>query len=167
MIRLAPLLLLVPFVSACSADTTAYPSLAPRAAEREGFEEPAAAVAAAPAADPALDARIAALLRERAAAAAAFDAGATRAERAARLAAGAAAGSDRWLDAQTALAELDSLRATHADAIGGLEELASARALALAPPYPALERALTEARAAAAAQTRRIDAVAALLAPAR
>ncbi|WP_294192951.1 hypothetical protein [uncultured Sphingomonas sp.] len=99
-------------------------------------------------------------------AARAFDAGANRAERLARSARGAKPGSEPWLDAQTALAELDALRARHQDALGVLEDLASSRAQALQPAYPALEAALQAARAISASQTRRIDAIAASLAPA-
>ena len=118
------------------------------------------------AADPALDARIADNGRERAAAVRGFNAGATRAERLVRAARGTKAGSDAWLNAQTAIAELDALRARHQDALGVLEDAAAGRAQALQPAYPALETALVEARATSAAQTRRIDALAGSLAPA-
>ncbi|MEH3047586.1 hypothetical protein [Sphingomonas adhaesiva] len=163
-----PLLALSTAVAAagCSADTAGYPSLAPRPAETIGFEEPAAPPPAPVQADPVLDARVAAAVAKRTAAARAFDTGADRAEAQARAARGASVGSDRWLDAQAALAELDSLRAAHGDALGPLEDLAAERAVALQPAYPALERALAEARTAAATQTRRIDAIAAMLTPA-
>lgn len=166
MLRFSPLLLLAPLIAGCATDDTAYPSLAQRPAETIGFDEPATPPPAPIVADPALDARIAAAERTRAAAAEAFTAGATRAEALARAARGAAAGSERWLDAQTALAELDSLRSTHADTIGALEDLATARAQTLQPAYPGLERALEAARAAAGEQTKRIDTIGAMLAPA-
>lgn len=157
-----PLLLaLLPLVSGCAADRTGYPSLAKRPIEGVSFDEPAAPAPAAVTADPALDASISRAVSARRAAASAFDQAAGRAEALARAAAGAAIGSDRWLDAQTALAELDTLRAGHADAVGELEELAAARAQALEPAYPALELALEEARAAGAEQTGRIDRIAA------
>lgn len=151
---------------ACTVTDGPYPSLAPRPVEKLGFDEPAAPAPAPPAADPALDARIADNARERAAAAAAFDTGVVRAQRLARAARGAQAGSDRWLDAQTAVAELDALRARHQDALGVLEDLAATRAQSLQPAYPALEEALTTARATSAAETRQIDAIVATLAPA-
>lgn len=153
-------------LSGCAVPEGPYPSLAPRAAEKLGFDEPAVAPPAPVAPDPALDAKLASNARDRAAATQAFDAGAARAERLARAARGAKAGSDRWLDAQTALAELDAARARHQDALGVLEDLAATRAQALEPAYPALEQALTTARATSSAQTRRIDAIAASLAPA-
>ena len=161
---LAPVLVAILFAG-CAADSTVYPSLAPRAAEKTGFEEPETAPAPL-VADPALDARIAAATAKREGAARAFDTAATRVERLARAAQGAAAGSDRWLDAQTALAELDSLRAAHGEAVGELEDLAAQRAQALLPAYPALERARAEAQEAAVAQTGRIDALTRALAPA-
>ncbi|WP_375249943.1 hypothetical protein [Sphingomonas sp.] len=153
-------------LTACTKDTTPYPSLAPRPAEAIGFEEPAPPPPASVTADPELDARVARLVRQREEAVAAFDRGAARAEGLARAARGSSAGSERWLDAQTALAELDALRAAHGDAVTGLEDLAATRAQGLQPAYPALESALSASRATAAAQTRRIDAIAAMLAPA-
>jgi len=153
-------------LGACAVTDGPYPSLAPRPAEKLGFAEPAAPPPAPLVADPALDRQIADNARERAAAAMAFDTGAARAEQLARAARGAKAGSDRWLDAQTAVAELDALRARHQDALGALEDMAAARAQALQPAYPTLEAALTSARATSAAQTRRIDALAGSLAPA-
>lgn len=156
-------LALLPLAAACAADPTVYPSLAPRAVERLGFDEPAAPPPAPVAADPALDARIAALVQQRADAARAFERGAARAETLARGARAAKVGSDRWIDAQTAIAELDALRSAHADIVGVLDDLASTRAQALQPDYPALNRALSDARAAATAQTQRIDALAASL----
>ncbi|MGK6324032.1 hypothetical protein ACMGDM_13255 [Sphingomonas sp. DT-51] len=158
-LALPPLLL----VAACGADLSGYPSLAPRAVEQRGFEEPATPPPAPVAADPALDARLATIATARADAVRQFDAAADRAAARATNARGAAVGSERWLDAQTAIAELDSLRSAHADAGGQLEEIATARAQALQPAYPALEEALAAARDAAEAQTRRIDAIAATL----
>lgn len=168
LIRCRPLPLYAVLASLCACAVTEgpYPSLAPRPAERLSFAEPAAPPPAPLVADPALDAQIATNARERAAAVAAFDTGAARAERLARAAREARAGSDRWLDAQTAIAELDALRARHQDALGALEDVASTRAQALQPAYPALEAALADARATSTAQTRRIDTLAASLAPA-
>lgn len=148
-------------LAGCAAsDPGTYPSLAPRAAEGRGFSEPPAPPPAPVARDTALEAQVAATDKDRLEAAAAFDRAATRAESAARAARGAAAGSEPWLTAQTLLAELDSLRSAHADSLNTLEDLAVARAQALQPDYPALDEALERARAAAAAQTRRIDSIA-------
>lgn len=154
-------------IGGCAADTGHYPSLAPRAVEKVGFEEPATAAPLPAAPDPALDARLATTVQARATATAQFDKAATRATSLAQAARGAAPGTDRWLDAQTALAELDSLRAAHGDSVSALEDLAGERLQAMAPAYPALERELTQAREAAADQTRRIDAIAAMLSPAK
>ncbi len=150
-------------LAACAADPTVYPSLAPRPAEKLGFEEPAPPPATAAAADPALDARLAALSQQRATAVNDFDRAAARADTLARSARGAKVGIDPWIAAQTAIADLDALRSTHADALGTLDELAAARAQALQPAYPPLERELAAARAAATAQTARIDALTAAL----
>lgn len=156
---------LVP-LAGCAVPEGPFPSLAPREVEKLGFAEPTPPSPAPVAPDPALDARLADNARERQAAIKAFDTGADRAVRLARVARGAKAGSEPWLDAQTALAELDALRARHQDALGVLEDMALARAQALEPAYPGLEAALKDARAASAAQTRRIDAIVASLAPA-
>ncbi|MBW6525736.1 hypothetical protein KZ813_02670 [Sphingomonas sp. RHCKR7] len=160
---LPPALAIAASLAGCSADMSGYPSLAPRPVERLGFEEPATPPPVPVAADPALDARLAEIAAARAAAARDFDAAVERAAARAAAARGAAAGSERWLDAQTAIAELDSLRSTHADSVGQLEELSATRAQALQPAYPALERALEAARATATAQTARIDSLAASL----
>jgi hypothetical protein len=150
-------------LAACAADPTVYPSLAPRPAEKLGFEEPARPPATPSAPDPALDARLATITQQRATAARDFDRAAARADTLARAAQGAKVGSDAWIAAQTAIADLDALRSAHSDAIGTLDELAGARAQALQPAYPPLERELAAARAAAATQTARIDALTAAL----
>ncbi len=164
--RSLPLCAMLFTVSACAVPEGPYPSLAPRPIEKLGFDEPPAPPPAVAVRDPALDVRLADNARERAAAVKAFDAGAARAERLVSAARGAAAGSDRWLEAQTAVAELDALRARHQDALGTLEDLASTRAQELQPAYPALETALEAARGTSTAQARRIDSLAARLAPA-
>lgn len=159
--RSIPLAMLCPILlAACStAGEGEFPSLAPRPQEKLGFAEPEVPPPAPVAPDPALDARIAAAARDRAAAGAAFDAAAATAQRAAARA--GARGSDAWLNAQTALGALDVARGRQRDAVDTLEELASARAIALQPEYPALTRALTAARAEVEAQSRRADTIAA------
>lgn len=160
----APLTLSI-LITAC-ASPDAYPSLLPRGSERGGFEEPAAPPPVAVAADPALDARIAAVGRKATDAATRFDAAATKAERTVIAASGAATGSDAWLDAQTALADLDVLRAESLEGLTDLEQLASERALALTAAYPALDAAVATARTSVNEQAKRIAALQAMLAPA-
>ncbi|KQN90557.1 hypothetical protein ASE95_13920 [Sphingomonas sp. Leaf231] len=157
------LLALLSFLGACAADPTVYPSLAPRPAEQQGFAEPVAPPTPPAMADPALDARLAGIVQQRATAVRDFDRAAAGAASLARAARGAKVGSDAWITAQTAIADLDALRSTHGDAVGALEELASTRAQALQPSYPPLERELAAARTAATAQTARIDALTATL----
>lgn len=134
--------------------STRYPSLLPRAIERRSDAEPVTPVAVAVAEpDSALDAT---LVRSRTALDAArkdFATAATRAENLARAARGAAVGSDRWLDAQTALAELDALRAGTSGLVTDLDDVSIARATGGAPPYPALETARAAAQAELDAET--------------
>lgn len=163
MIRLLFALALAPLVAACAADRTVYPSLAPRAGEGAAFAEPATPPPAPVVRDPALDGRIADAVAKRVAAARAFDRAAARADTLVRAARGAMLGSDRWIEAQTAIAELDALRSAHADPIATLEDMSVTRAQALLPEYAALDDALDAARAVAREQTQRIDALSAAL----
>jgi len=150
-------------LAACASDPTVYPSLAPRPVEKLGFAEPATPPPAPAAQDPALDAKLIAVTARGDAAARDFDRAAARAETLTRAARGAKVGSDAWIAAQTAIADLDALRSSYGDTVGALDDLASTRAAALQPAYPALEQALAAARAAAEAQTARIDALAGAL----
>lgn len=149
-VRFAPscLALLALPLGACARDTTTYPSLAPRAVEKLGFAEPEVAVEEAKP-DPALDARIAELARSLDTVSKGAAADAAKAESAAVRARGKAVGSDAWLDAQTALAALDDWRAQTSSLLTDIDQIASDRAAALAPAYPALaalrERVATEA----------------------
>lgn len=152
-------------ITGCTSPET-YPSLLPRAVESAGLEEPAATAPASAAPDPALDARIRAavqMLEERADA---FDAAGSRAERAVSAAAGASPGSEPWLNAHVALAELDALRSTTTEVIIVLDDLASERALSLAPDYQPLSDAAARARATAERQAKRIAALQGRLSPA-
>ena len=150
-------------LAACASDPTVYPSLAPRPVEKLGFAEPATPPPAPAAQDPALDAKLIAVTARGDAAARDFDRAAARAATLTRAARGAKVGSDAWIAAQTAIADLDALRSSYGDTVGALDDLASTRAAALQPAYPALEQALAAARAAAQAQTARIDALAGAL----
>jgi len=133
-------LLLVPLALAggCAANGGGYPSLAPRPIERASEAVPSrSAPVATP--DAALDAKIDSLAKRLAEADAAFRpaAGHTRDLIAAAKSAGI--GSGAWLDAQTALADLDGYRAESTAVMSALDELAIDRAQKLEPPYPALE----------------------------
>jgi hypothetical protein len=130
-------LALAPLLAACATDSGAYPSLAPRPIEKLGFAEPASKPAEAKP-DPALDAKIATLGTSLDTVAKGFAADAAKAEAASRKAHGAAVGSDAWLDAQTALAQLDDWRAQASSLVTDLDQAASDRAASLAPAYPAL-----------------------------
>lgn len=132
--------------------STRYPSLLPRAIERRGDAEPAATVAVA-APDPALDATLARSLTALKAGRKDFATAAVRAETLARAARGAAVGSDRWLDAQTALAELDALRAGVSGLVTDLDDLSIARAADGKPAYPALDDMRAAAQAELDAET--------------
>ncbi|MDR6787268.1 hypothetical protein J2Y58_000609 [Sphingomonas sp. BE138] len=150
-------------VAACASDPTVYPSLAPRPVEKLGFEEPAPPPAAPAGPDAALDATLAANAQQRTTAARDFDRAAARADTLVRTARGAKVGSDAWIAAQTAIADLDALRSAYGDTIDALDELARTRAAALQPAYPALDQALAAARATARSQTTRIDTLGAAL----
>ncbi len=154
---------IVPFVlllalSACASPAGSGPSLLPRAAEKQSFDEPAATPDPLATPDPALTTKIAGIVADRIDASTAFAEADKRF--ASQLAAGAKAkvGSDAWLDAQTALTELDAARGTMADALTELEQLAIARAAAGEPPYPALETARTETEAEVARVTTIVNA---------
>jgi hypothetical protein len=159
----SPALLAVMFVSGCTADRAGYPSLAPRAAERTGFAEPAIATPAPVAADPALDAQLAALDAKVEGVAQGFDKDAALAERAAGVAGARSVGSEAWLTAQTALAALDDWRAQASGLATDLEALAGERAGTLGTPYPALETLRARAAAEAERQSTRIAAISAKL----
>lgn len=150
-------------LGACASDPTVYPSLAPRAVEKLGFEEPAPPPARPTGPDTALDTALEANAQQRATAARDFDRAAARAETLVRAARGAKVGSDAWIGAQTAIADLDVLRSNYGDTIDALDQLAQARAAALQPAYPPLDQALATARATAQAQTTRIDTLATAL----
>lgn len=132
----APLLLLV--LSACSGQNGFYPSLAPRPIERQPDVIPEkTAPAATP--DAELDSTLAGIDKDLKNAADAFTPAAEKARSLVDAAATAGVGSEAWLDAQTALADLDGDRAQSTAALARLDELAIARAKALQPAYPTLQ----------------------------
>ncbi|CAN5342172.1 hypothetical protein BH09PSE4_BH09PSE4_08570 [soil metagenome] len=151
------LLAVLPLValSACADAGRGYPSLLPRPIEKLGMDEP---VREAPAvvADPVLDAKIAALAKSLADTATAW-AGASKASAARVTAArGQPVGSEAWIEAQTALADLDQYRAQTLGAVSELEDAAIARAGDGQQPYPALEALHDAAEAQLDAETKEI-----------
>ncbi len=138
-------------LSACAAPAGDFPSLLPRPIEKISLAEPVRPVPVATP-DAALDAKIATLGRDVAGATRAFDAAVARARPTVQAAKGAAEGSERWLGAQVALAELDVARTAIDTPFGDLERLAIDRAAAGAPPYPSLDAAVAQTTAAATAQ---------------
>jgi len=159
---LIPPVLFAALLSACAAPRGEYPSLLPRPIERISLAEPVRPVPVATP-DAGLDARIATLTRAVTTATITFDAAVARARPLVRAAAGSAEGSDRWLGAQVALAELDVARTTIDTPLAALERLAIDRAAAGAPPYPMLDAALTKANDAAKAQRMAITSLGASL----
>jgi hypothetical protein len=149
-------------LSACAAPNGKYPSLAPRPIEQRSDAPPAETpVEAAP--DPALDARLASFNADLASAASDFATAADRAKELVAAAAQAGVGSDPWLDAQTALAELDGDRARSAATLSQLDALAIERASKLQPPYPALTALDDAGQAQADSETATIAALQKLL----
>ena len=149
-------------LAACSRPDTRFPSLLPRAIE---WRDDAIAVRPAPvaAADPALDAQVARLRSAAERAGDAFDRSLAGADRRIRAGAGMAEGSERWLEAQVALAELDVARTGIDEPLATLEQLALDRGVAGLPPYPALDAALAAVQARAAGQRGRIAELAGTL----
>lgn len=148
----------------CAAPAS-YPSLLPRAVEAPGRGERPAAEPAPEAADPALHAQVAASLRLLDERTTAFNNAATSAARTVAAAHGASAGSEAWLNAQVALAELDTLRSATVELATDLDAVAGERALRLAPEQPTLNAAIEHVRLAAAAQANRIAELQERLAP--
>ncbi len=139
-------LLSLPLIlSACASQPVNAPSLLPRAIETRGETPTVRDETVRP--DPALEAKIAAGVATFDKAAAAFEAGKTALARRIEAGKGAAEGSERWLDAQQALGELQQLRTATDGAMSDIEALAIARAGAGQLPYPALDAAIVRAQA--------------------
>ena len=159
-----PLLTLTLLIGGCTgADTARYPSLLPRPIERRSDAEPTAPPPAAAVADPALDAKLAAYTASLDKTDKAFTPAADHAEAAARAAQGQAVGSDHWLDAQTALAELDTYRSDLSAMLTDVEQLAIDRAAAGQPDYPGVEALRDKVKASFDAESTRITAIQAML----
>ena len=157
-IRFLSLTLTALTLGGCTADTTIYPSLQPRPIEGRSDAEPVVETPVA-APDPALDAKVKRAADTLATERAAFDAVAQTTTPRIRAGARAAQGSDAWLNAQTALAELDEHRARMLDLLGELEQLAIARATEGVAPYPALIALQAEVETELARETTALDAL--------
>lgn len=142
---------------ACTPIEGDYPTLLPRPIERVGIDEPVIAVPMPVVADPALDATIATLAARSVASEAEFQSGLATARRSASVA--GAAGTESWVIAQLAVSAIDTARGASVVTLADLEAISISRAGAGNPPYPALERARTEAEARVMAQTGAIDTI--------
>ena len=150
-------------LAGCTQSPDAYPSLLPRPIESQSLAEPERPAAVARP-DATLDARIAEATATLQTGNQRFAAAAQEAEAKVAVARGVAEGSEAWLDAQTALSNLESLRAPILTTLAALETLASERGQAGQPAYPALDSAVAAADAMATAQGDRIGALEAALA---
>lgn len=150
----------LPFLglSACTEAPGAYPSLAHRPIESRPDSEPETP-AVAPPPDAALDARIARLSADVDASHQAFVAVAGKAEAAARRPGAQLVGSDAWVGATAALAELDTHKSDTQSAASELEQAMTDRGAAGLPPYPALDAAYARAQQLADADTARVAAI--------
>lgn len=146
----------------CTEAPGVYPSLALRPIESRSDAEPEV-VTPVVTPDPGLDKKIAAIGAKLGASEAAFAASAATAESAARSPAAQAVGSNEWVRAESALADLDSLRVDTLGAVTDLDQLTSERGVAGDPPYPALDDARAKAQAQLEAQQKKIAAIKAIL----
>lgn len=167
--RSAPIHLLLAVLLAaggCVAPRSAtFPSLLPRPIESRSDAEPVAPVTIVEP-DPATDATLVDMQKTVDANAKAFDTAADTAERLAKAAHGDAAGSERWIAAQTALGQLDVLRASTSATLTDLDELALTRATTGKPEYPAIATLRQATQAMLTAQMARIQDIQARLTPA-
>lgn len=142
---------------------THFPSLLPRPIESRSTAEPESPPPAVATPDPATDAKLVPLKAALDDSAKGFDPAVVRAEQLAAAAKGQPAGSEGWISAQSALAELDGYRATTSATLTDIEEMAIERAAALQPAYPAIEALRAAAEAQLSAQSARISAIQAML----
>ena len=155
-------LALVLVAAGCTEPSGKYPSLALRPIESRSDAEVTPPVAPV-AADPALDQQIATTTATLATNNGAFASGAAKAEAAAKRPGSQSVGSDTWVAAQAALADIDALRADTMGIQVDLERLATDRGEAGTAPYPALDDARAKAQAQLDAQIARIAAIKAIL----
>ena len=149
----APVLLVAALAASllagCAQDTIAYPSLAPRATEKRGFDEPDVPAPAPAVADPALDARLQPLATQLDAIAQGFARDEARAGAAAGAAGSHVVGTEGWIAAQTALAALDDWRSQASSLATDLDTLGGERAATAGTAYPPLEALRARATAEA------------------
>lgn len=156
---LAPVLSLAVVLAGCAAPSaTRYPSLLPRAIETRSDAEPETPVALADP-EPSTDSALADLHKTLDRTIADFAPAAARAERLANAAKGDAPGGERWIAAQTALAELDGYRATTAATLSAVDTMASDRITTGKPEYPAIATLQAAAQTAFETQSARITAI--------
>ena len=161
-IALVLAILLPGLTSGCLEATDKYPSLAQRPIETRSEAEPEPApVVVAP--DAALDAKVAGYETAMAKNVSDFAAASARADTAAKAPGAQAVGSDSWVGAQAALAEIESLRGDMLGTLTDLEKLATDRGEAGVPPYPALDAARAKAQAQLDMELAKIAAIKALL----
>ncbi|MCW4460190.1 hypothetical protein OK349_00585 [Sphingomonas sp. BT-65] len=155
---LAALVLATVPLAACTLANDGYPSLLPRPIESRDETEP---VRPDPIVTPdaALDARIAEKREAAATAAKRFQEAAIGTESRVAVARGVQEGSEAWVAAQTALAELDAIRGETVQLVSDLEEEASKRAQAGTPAYPPLDAAIAEIGGLATSQAERAKAL--------
>ena len=146
-------------IAGCAQQGGDFPSLAPRPIEKMSDTPAAARPAPVATPDAALDGQIAATAKQLSDADAAFGAALARTRELVSAARSSGIGSDAWLDAQTALADLDGIRAESTAAMSTLDELAIDRASKLEPAYPALDSLHDKGDAQVAAES---DAIATL-----
>jgi hypothetical protein len=163
--RLILPLLAVAATAGCTDDRAGhYPSLLPRPIEKQGFDTPEAAPAPVATPDAALDARLAGYAATLDKSEATFRTAARNAEAMIAVARGLPEGSAPWLNAQTALAQLDVAREPVGIVQADLERLAIDRGTAGQPPYPAIDAMIERAETLAADQLKRSQALEAALA---
>ena len=149
--------------SSCAAQTAGrFPSLLPRAIETRSDAEPEVVIALSEP-DPTIDAALPELRTTVDTTIADFAKAAKIADRLASAARGDAVGGERWIAAQTALAELDGYRATLSSALTDLDALALNHAAEGKPDYSALTALHDTAQTALDAQSARIAAISAAL----
>lgn len=155
-------LLLATGLAGCTDTSGKYPSLLPRAIEKQSLAEPERPVPVA-APDPALDKQIAGMMSAIDKASKDFTTTAQGAEARIAVARGLPQGSDGWLDAQAALSDVDAALGPVTSILADLDQLAAQRGLAGLPPYPALDAAIAKAGAIADAEAARKAALEASL----
>lgn len=151
-------LLAIIALAGCTTSTARYPSLLPRTVEAKEDLQPVRMTPVS-ADDPALAAQVSDITASLAASAVAFAPATERATAVARAAKGASVGSEPWLSAQSAVSELESIRAQSTAILSDIEHLAIDRAASGLPAYPLLDAVRDRAEAQVAAQQAVIDSL--------